>query len=198
MEAVTQSDATARVPLLIRPGFLDRPSCERIRRAMDRGIADAAEIVGDEISTRERVRHARSIEIDPSLLTFVEGRLDSLRSAIAKTVGRRIGDREGTGFLRYQQGGFYRQHRDRGDVAGWAAAARRAVTVVIFLNGQSEADHADFKGGHLWLYPDTPAEPLEIRPETGLLVAFPSDVLHEVEPVYEGIRDAAVDWFYDG
>jgi predicted 2-oxoglutarate/Fe(II)-dependent dioxygenase YbiX len=30
----------------------------------------------------------------------------------------------------------------------------------------------------------------------GTLVAFASDVLHEVLPVTAGIRDVVVDWFY--
>jgi predicted 2-oxoglutarate/Fe(II)-dependent dioxygenase YbiX len=33
-------------------------------------------------------------------------------------------------------------------------------------------------------------------PRAGTLVAFPSDVPHEVLPVTSGLRDAVVDWFF--
>src|SRR5829696_2610865 len=83
------------VPLLIQPAFLDGPTCDRIRKAMDRGLDDAAEIVGDEIAAREAVRRARSIEIDPSLLDFVERQLEAVRPAIERTIRRPLGEREG-------------------------------------------------------------------------------------------------------
>ncbi len=82
-------------------------------------------------------------------------------------------------------------------MAGWPTAAQRLVTVVVFLNGGvPHAARRDFEGGHLWLYPDSAAA-IEISPETGLLVAFPADLLHEVRLVLAGTRDAAIDWFYD-
>jgi predicted 2-oxoglutarate/Fe(II)-dependent dioxygenase YbiX len=188
---------TPDVPVLIQPAFLDLQTCERIRRGMNYGADEAAEIAGDEIATRDTVRRGRSIEVDPLLLEFVEARIDDARRAIERTIRRPLGEREGTGFLRYHPGGFYRQHRDRGTVAGWPAAAKRLVTVVVFLNGGvPDAAQRDFEGGQLCLYPGTGA-PIEISPETGLLVAFPADFLHEVRPVLAGTRDAAIDWFFD-
>ncbi|TMG81164.1 MAG: 2OG-Fe(II) oxygenase, partial [Betaproteobacteria bacterium] len=49
------------------------------------------------------------------------------------------------------------------------------------------------EGGSLRLY--TP-DALDIAPRAGMLVAFPSDIPHEVLPVTAGVRDAVVDWFY--
>jgi predicted 2-oxoglutarate/Fe(II)-dependent dioxygenase YbiX len=68
---------------------------------------------------------------------------------------------------------------------------------VVFLNGGVPADRQpEFAGGELCLYPEGAAE-VQISPETGLLVAFPSDVLHEVRPVVGGTRDTVIDWFYE-
>jgi predicted 2-oxoglutarate/Fe(II)-dependent dioxygenase YbiX len=170
---------------------------------MDHGTDDAAEIVADEIVRQEAVRRARSIEVDGRVLDLVEGRLDAARPVIERALGVPLGLREGAGFLRYQAGGFYRPHRDRGRVAGWTDAARRLVTVVVFLNG-SGIDGDEFDGGHLCIYPEDAAA-VQISPQTGLLVAFPSRLLHEVLPVLPverdggaGTRDTIVDWFYDG
>jgi len=184
--------------LLIEPAFLSPHDCVRMRRAMDRGTDDPAEIAGEEIARRNTIRRTRSIEIDTSLREWFERRLDLIRPAVERALGRPLGDREGCGFLRYPSGGFYRTHRDRAPVAGWPDAARRAASVVVFLN-RSDPDAAtgDFAGGLLCLHPGARGKPVEIRPEPGLLVAFPSEMLHEVLPVRSGVRDAAVDWFYD-
>jgi predicted 2-oxoglutarate/Fe(II)-dependent dioxygenase YbiX len=39
-------------------------------------------------------------------------------------------------------------------------------------------------------------ESRDIVPRAGTLVAFPSDVPHEVLHVTSGLRDAVVDWFF--
>jgi predicted 2-oxoglutarate/Fe(II)-dependent dioxygenase YbiX len=195
MNQVKDFATTADVPVLIEPAFLDRQACRSIRDAMDRGADEAAEVIGDRIARRETVRQARNIDVDEQTIELVETRIEGVRAAIECAMGQPLGEREGTGFLRYPPGGLYRPHRDRGTVAGWPAAARRQATVVLFLNGGAGPE-PDFAGGDLHLYPDN-GHPLRITPETGLLVAFPAHWLHEVRPVTRGVRDAAVDWFYD-
>jgi SM-20-related protein len=197
MSSVTDVRGPGDVPLLIQHAFLDAKTCERIRSAMDRGTDDAAEVVANHIERHDTVRRARSMEIDPEILALVESDLEGVREAVERTIRESVGAREGAGFLRYQPGGFYRRHCDRGRVAGWPAAAHRLVTVVIFLNGGSGIDgRREFTGGELCLYPDGSRE-VQISPETGLLVAFRADIPHEVRPVAGGIRDAVVDWFYE-
>jgi predicted 2-oxoglutarate/Fe(II)-dependent dioxygenase YbiX len=187
------------VPLLIRPRFLSLNDCERIRDAINRGAEDPAQIVGDEITTHDTIRRTFSIEIEATVRAWLEHRLDQTRAAIEQALHRRLGAREGVGLLRYPPGGFYLTHRDRGQVAGWPAAARRAASVVVFLNGSmtGRQEHAEFEGGELCLYPDVTGRPVSISPEVGTLVAFPAEVLHEVQTVRHGTRDTAVDWFYD-
>lgn len=164
---------------------------------MDRGIDDPAQIVGREIATHDRVRRTRSIEIETAVQDWFERRLDAI-TADLEALGIPLGAREGTGFLRYPPGGFYRAHRDRGKVDGWPDAARRAVSVVAFLNDASmTGTPGAFAGGELWLHAEGSAVSVRVVPETGLLVAFPSIRLHEVLPIRAGVRDAAVDWFYD-
>jgi len=185
------------VPLLLTPDFLDPDLCTRVRGAMDRGESDSAAIIGTAIVRDEGVRRTRSIEIDLPTLAMVEQCLDRLRPSIERAFGVPLGQREGTGFLRYEPGGFYLTHRDRGVVEGWPAAASRSVAIVVFLNSvRDTSGRGDFDGGSLCLYPES-RDAVEIRPRAGLLAAFPADVLHEVLPVRNGVRDTAVDWFYD-
>ena len=91
--------------------------------------------------------------------------------------------REGVNLLRYDPGGFYKPHVDKADLPAWPPASRRAFTVVLFLESSRDADPVGgFSGGLLRLFPEA-AEPVDIVPRRGMLVAFPAETVHEVSPV---------------
>src|SRR5687768_4433467 len=107
--------------------FLSRDHCERIRRAMDEGMEEEAEILEGQVVRRDTVRLAASIEIDPAIRIEVERRFEAARDAVASFHRVSLGGREGAGFIRYPDGGFYRSHRDRAAVPSWPDAARRRI-----------------------------------------------------------------------
>ena len=163
---------------------------------MDAGVAEDAEVLQDGIHRQSVVRNAALVEPPGRLIEVIEARLDSCRGEVTEALGLGVGDREGAGFVRYPEGGFYRAHRDRGGDPQWANAARRAIALVLFLNSSRDASpDGDFEGGVLRLF--GPDGTIDVVPEAGTLVAFPADVLHEVTEVRGGTRDAVVDWFYD-
>jgi len=169
---------------------------------MDRGIAVPAEVLGSEVVLDDGARRASDIDVDPSTLTVVELKLESVRAAIASYHGLPITEREGPSFLRYGPGGFYRRHCDQALEAAWPDASRRQVSLVIFLNSSRSVPEPDeFSGGELVMFPeDSPVfpagEPIEIVPQEGSLIAFRAATAHEVRPVSAGVRDVIVDWFY--
>ncbi len=101
---------------------------------MDRGAADPAEILEDAIEHQDHVRRTLSIEVTPATVRLVEDAIEALGRIWRRGSGLPLGPREGAGFLRYLPGGFYRPHRDRGDLPSWPGAARRQLAVVVFLN----------------------------------------------------------------
>jgi predicted 2-oxoglutarate/Fe(II)-dependent dioxygenase YbiX len=169
---------------------------------MDRGIAAPAEVLDSEIVVDDAVRRVLDIEVDRSTLALVDLKLDNARAAIEAYHRLPVVEREGPSFLRYAPGGFYRRHRDHAADAAWPEAARRQVSLVIFLNSSRPVPEAnEFSGGELIMFPEAPehspaGEPVEIVPQEGSLVAFRADTAHEVRPVSAGVRDVIVDWFY--
>lgn len=149
---------------------------------MDRGVGEAAEVLRDTMTEQHDVRRAEMIEIDQDVLTRIERLLDDQLPAIEEFFGVPLTELEGTGFLRYRDGGFYLPHVDRVDDAAWPGAERRSITVVVFLNDEG------FSGGVLRVDDE------DVVPAAGTLVAFPADVLHEVTPVRGAPRDTIVDW----
>ena len=179
-----------------QPGFLTPAQCVEIRRGMDAGEVEPAEVLAGGVRRDSEARVASLVEPPESLTRDIEAKLDACRARVGEALGISLGEREGAGFIRYPQGGFYRAHRDRGDDPQWPPAARRAAAVVLFLNASRTAGaEGDFEGGILRLHP--PEGTIDVAPEAGLLVAFPADVFHEVTQVRDGTRDTIVDWFYD-
>jgi predicted 2-oxoglutarate/Fe(II)-dependent dioxygenase YbiX len=164
--------------------FLDATTCAAVRKAMDRGVMEPAEVLADEIERQDEVRRAANVEVDPATLHAIERRLDEQRDTIGAFFDVPVTGREGPSFLRYREGSFYRQHTDRGHLPSWPAAALRRITVVVFLNA------GDYRGGVLRI------DGTDVRAEAGMLVAFSAAAPHEVTTVAAGTRDAIVDWFY--
>ena len=104
----------------------------------------------------------------------------------------KIRDSEMPQLLVYDPGGHYKSHYDAvakwkcpdGNVI-WKKSIDRDLSTVLFLNDE-------FEGGE-FVFPDLK---IRIRPEPGLLIAFPSSqyYLHKVEPVISGTRIAMVNW----
>jgi predicted 2-oxoglutarate/Fe(II)-dependent dioxygenase YbiX len=172
---------------------LDAGRCRWVRAAMDAGAGEQAQVLNDGDG-----RLAIDVDVSDDVIAIVESRLDAQRDRIAAFFRTTLHGREGAGFLRYEAGGYYGPHVDRAEMPSWPDAARRAVTIVLFLNSSRDSDASgDFSGGCLRVFPSGLAEShVEVVPKAGMLVAFPSCIPHEVTPVMHGRRDAVVDWFY--
>jgi predicted 2-oxoglutarate/Fe(II)-dependent dioxygenase YbiX len=130
---------------------------------MDRGAPDPAEILEDAVEHQDHVRRTLSIEVGPTTLA-AWSRRSNRPPSLSELTGMTLGVREGSGFLRYLPGGFYRPHRDRGDVPSWPGASHRQLAVVVFLSTAQEAgDPEGFTGGVLRLYPTTATRSTSFR-----------------------------------
>jgi predicted 2-oxoglutarate/Fe(II)-dependent dioxygenase YbiX len=172
---------------------------------MDRGVVEPAEVLdpcANPDHTAHKARRAASIEIDGATLDAAEAMLDAGRNAVADHYRLSLVSREGPGFLRYGPGGFYRPHCDRAVETDWPDAARRLVSLIVFLNSsRARPDPGEFSGGELVMFPESSdvsgtSEATTVVPRQGALVAFDASMLHEVRPVRGGMRDVIVDWFY--
>ena len=172
--------------MFVRAEFWGAADCRRIRAAMDRAPRSPAEIYADGFRVDEAVRRAFDVDVEDAVVEEVQRAIDAARPQVAEFFDLPLSGAEGPGFLRYASGGFYGVHRDV--APEWEEFPRR-ISVVVFLTTAGE----DCEGGALRVYnPD----PQDIAPRAGMLVAFPSEVPHEVLPVTAGVRDTIVDWFY--
>jgi predicted 2-oxoglutarate/Fe(II)-dependent dioxygenase YbiX len=186
------------VKFIVVEHAMDDATCRQVQAAMDAGVREPTEIIEDTMALVEEVRRAAHIEVPSAIFDVIDAHLDAQHDAISRFFGCELAGREGVNLLRYDPGGFYKAHVDRAELEAWPPAARRAVTVVLFLESSRDADPSGgFNGGALRLFPDSGLTAVEIVPKRGMIVAFPADTVHEVAPVIDGHRDTVVDWFRD-
>jgi Rps23 Pro-64 3,4-dihydroxylase Tpa1-like proline 4-hydroxylase len=137
-------------------------------------------------------RNVKCADIIPILSEIKELYDNIVHNVINPFYGFKIRDSELPQLLVYKPGGHYQPHYDAvakwkcpdGNII-WKKSIDRDISTVLFLNN-------DFEGGD-FVFPDLR---VTIRPEPGLLVAFPSSqfYLHKVEPVISGTRYTMVNW----
>ena len=110
-------------------------------------------------------------------------------NVVAPQFGKQIDNFESAEVLRYKEGGEYPVHADAdtwsAEEQTWKRAVDRDLSIHLYLN-------EDYEGGEI----DFPNFGLKLKPQRGLLIAFPSDgrYLHAARPVTAGLRYALVSW----
>jgi predicted 2-oxoglutarate/Fe(II)-dependent dioxygenase YbiX len=167
--------------------------------------AQAGTIVGDTHEggvLDESIRRVSCARVTKSTRLLVKSRLGALKPELERHFQVRLTGYDGPQFLIYGPQTFYKWHQDTGPDSASEMLERR-VSVVIFLNASPPDSGEAYSGGALRLHGlltgpiwEQCAFPLE--PTCGLLIAFRSTVVHEVEPITSGQRFSIVAWFTDG
>lgn len=192
--------AFADLGLVVREGFLAEGERRQILEAIATSPGEPAEILTEEgaLSTDDHARRAWDVTLADDLLDTLIDRIESLRPSLERAFGVGLGPCDGVAALRYPAGGFYGPHRDAAEAPDPLGLHLRRVSIVVFVNDRDDPA-APFGGGALRLHEvDTgaggPGASLDMEPERGTLVAFRSEMLHEVLPVAWGWRGTLVTW----
>ena len=196
----------ARLGLFVRRDFLDEATCARLCDEMLAADARPATVweAGEGFVVDRGTRRTSHRSVSESSSSFVEHRLLGLRSDLARHFKVRLTGCRKPGFLAYNLGDFYRPHRDNSGGPGAAHMVReRRVSAVVFLNSGTAAGRAGhYLGGALTFYglfedPRLTDRGLPLEADAGLMVAFPSNLVHGVAPVSDGVRCTIVTWFIE-
>jgi SM-20-related protein len=196
-----KADFFATLGLFVVKDFFDDEAGHQLRREVSTVARKAATIAGEKLD--ENVRRAGWAQMSEATVSWVKDRFLAVKPQLEAHFDVGLSDCQRPQFLVYGCGGFYHPHTDNTSETDAARYVReRRVSVVTFLNGQSERPgEGCFGGGALTFYgllsgPRLKAHGLPLRGEPGLLVAFRSDVFHEVAPVTHGERMTIVSWFF--
>lgn len=194
-----------RFGIFVYQEFLSAELCKKIRSEVrlsninfSAGITKNGE---DRID--ESIRKTKAVKVTKETKLLVKTHLLALQLRLEKHFHATLADCETPQFLAYREGDFFLAHTDSStSTDAHEYIQQRRVSVVIFLNGESQiAEQDTYTGGALTFYgliqqPRWEKYGFSVQGETGLLVAFSSDVSHEVTPVTQGERFSIVSWFF--
>ena len=183
--------------LFLLRNFLDSEACAKLRAELVEAPTTQVPVYiqGTEGTIHENIRKTTSMH--PSQETFdrVHQLLLEQTSSISQHFGETLTDCEPPQFLRYVKGDFFVRHQDGNThQLDFDHLRIRRISIVVFLNDFSaEPEASCYSGGLLQFYDQQ--ETYGLPGETGLLVAFTADTMHEVSPVTSGDRFTIISWF---
>jgi predicted 2-oxoglutarate/Fe(II)-dependent dioxygenase YbiX len=193
-----------RIGFFVDAEFLD---AERVKQIIVKSASGAGQpagvISGGESVVDTTVRLVDEISMPIKMQSYVRSRLDLLKPLLEKHFKTTLQGAEDPVCLAYRAGSFYKPHRDVSSNTHDPEFVRhRSITAIVFLNAETEnGAHGSYSGGSVAFYgvmkfPGWEDYGVSLKGREGLLVAFPSDTLHEVQPVTAGTRSTIVTWFY--
>jgi len=182
-------DGPAHFHLFLLRRFLDADTCASLLAELASAPTTIAPVYIEaaERTVHESVRKTTSLHPSQRTFTRIHERIAEKRSALESHFGATLTDCERPQFLRYRTGDFFVRHQDGNtDQHEFDHLRIRRISIVVFLNDA-------FSGGSLNFHDD--ATTYALAGETGLLVAFKAETVHEVVPVTSGERFTVITWF---
>src|SRR5260370_23269017 len=196
------ADVAAQFNLYLVRGFFDARTCEEIIAELCRAPDKPAPVYGlrESGAVDERVRKVSRLMPSAETVERVRRRLMECRAEVEAHFRISLSGCEDPQFLRYRVGDFFVAHQDGN--TGMLLSDReqwRKLSVVIFLNRQSETPEAGTYGGGSLVFsewrPGRSQGQFGLSGEAGTLVVFPAETTHEVIPVTEGERYSIASWY---
>jgi predicted 2-oxoglutarate/Fe(II)-dependent dioxygenase YbiX len=193
--------------LFVKEDFLNSELLDRVSTEISSNVGKPSPVLtnGRDALTSQlckTLRQTEEIQVSSKTKSLIEERLIAIRPQVANYFSLELNSEEGLLFYRYRKEGFFIAHRDRSDrLDAPDYLKQRRVSIVIFLNEMSDEPLPKcYGGGHLVFYgmfedPIWQSYGFPFPSKPGMLVAFRSDILHEVKSVTHGERYTAVNWF---
>ncbi len=201
-ERMSEIGAGAGFDLYTLKNFFDAETCAELIEEMRRATVGAATVYGrgESGDVDERVRKVARLAPSAETVERVKRRLVECLEEVGGHFGLRLGACEEPQFLRYRVGDFFVAHQDGNTGMLMSERERsRKVSLVVFLNRQSEVEEAGTYGGGALVFSEwrggVGRVELPLNAEAGTLVAFRAETTHEVVPVTHGERYSIVSWF---
>jgi len=199
--------------IFAQPDFLSSAEIQALHGQLADKKTEMAPIVSPVVSpydpavNRQHDRKTAQIEVSDALRHLVSDRLIALRDSFETFFQLKLSGLEPPSFLKYLPGYYFKPHRDWlpefKHIQGMSHLPPRQISTILLLSRQVEHPHKqdEYSGGELVFY--LPSEALghrligmPLEPPSGTLIAFRSDLTHEVRAVTAGERISVVSWLF--
>jgi predicted 2-oxoglutarate/Fe(II)-dependent dioxygenase YbiX len=185
--------------VFIAKNFLESNICRELRVEAEKCVALPAQVTKATSRVDVNMRQTSRLSFSSATEVRINNLFRQLKPHLEEHYDVKLSGFEKFQFLLYGAGDFYKRHADRNDKpeSPHFIKARR-ISLVLFLGNQDQTNDPDsYTGGTLVVWDDSLETPFRIEGEAGKLIAFPSDLVHEVEPVTSGKRYSIVNWFFE-
>lgn len=195
---MANNDLLSKLGVYVLPNFLDEQTCKSIVAEMGQAPKKQAEVRRGNAEKKKvnvKIRETHSSQVSETTRQQVIDKYVALMPEMEKFFDTSLTGIKKPQFLFYSKGSFFAPHQDVIE-----SERPRKISTVLFLNQQERNNRqGEYKGGELCLYGLNEFfkdKAFPVPASEGLLVAFRSDVLHEVKPVLSGTRCSLVMWYY--
>lgn len=194
------SDKPAWPDLFVVRDFIEPSLRERIIAEMSAAQARSSLVYGSAATGVVNETTRRSLRLTPPHETaeLITSRLLGSMNRVGEHFGVTLSECEESQFLRYQEGDFFVAHQDGNTGMLRLDTEQRRVSTVIFLSRETDAPEPGpnvHRGGSLVFTDLWGKQKLHFRADPGTLIAFRSEITHEVTPVTYGERHSIVSWY---
>jgi predicted 2-oxoglutarate/Fe(II)-dependent dioxygenase YbiX len=188
----------ATIDLHVVDNFFDVNTCRRLIDEIRQAELSSALTYGKKDSgiVDARTRRVKRATLDSRIVDQVMAQLRGHLSSLREYFDIPLSNIEEPQFLWYGPGDFFVAHQDGNTKLIQLESDRlRRISLSIFLNDQSDDElPGSYSGGALVFTNRFTGERREMPGEAGKLVAFRSELTHEVTPIRHGERFAIVTW----
>jgi SM-20-related protein len=156
----------------------------------------------DERLLDETSRRTVTKAVSEETRTFISEKLMGIKDEIGAYFGVDISHPQKPEFLYYRVGDFFTCHADKGSNPKNPKEVKdRLVSAIVFLNDEKdEPGPGTYAGGSFIIYgilndPRFEKQGFKVTGVEGTLIAFRSEMFHEVTAVTGGVRYTVVSWF---
>lgn len=196
-------DSYSAFGLFAKKNFLGNELCKGIRLEMSSSMGKPGRFVKtNERLLDENVRRTVEKEVSKDTRVLISDKLSGIKGELEAYFAIALSHPQNPKFLYYREGDFFQRHIDKGtNPQNPQEAKDRKVSTIIFLNNETdEPGNGNYTGGSFIIYgilsdPRFESHGFKVPGTTGTLIAFRSELYHEVTPVTSGVRYTVVDWF---
>lgn len=185
--------------LFIDKNFLDTDVCLELRAQAEQTVGVPAQVTKTTGRVDVTMRQTSRLNCSTQTEELINSHLRHLQPQLENYFDVQLRGFEKFQFLLYRKGDFYKAHADRNDKPESPDYIKaRLISIVIFLSRQSLKEQPDSYSGGTFVIWNSNLRKTQVRieGEVGKIIAFPSDLVHEVEPVKSGKRYSIVNWFF--
>lgn len=191
LEPETMISANCSISLFSQNSFWNQQQCRRLCEIAEVSkIEDAGVHRNGKLYLDANFRKTRRILLQPEHFDEIGKSFLTIMPRIEEHFQLTLKGLQGIQFLQYGVGDYFHTHADEFEPP---SDSSRKISLILFLN-------SGFQGGNVVLYQDADrcrsGNGIHIVPQEGLLIAFSSYLLHEVQEILTGKRFSLVSWFY--